>query len=117
MQAVINNLLDTDLYKFTMMQVVLHHFPGARVEYRFKCRNPGIDLAQFATDAQAAQGTLAKLTMTVLSQANVPSASGPSVGTRKAAACTRVIGASLCIGRPPRTDGQAAPNSAPPWRC
>lgn len=27
-----------------MMQVVLHHFPGAQVEYRFKCRNPDIDL-------------------------------------------------------------------------
>ena len=46
---IIHSLLDTDLYKFTMMQVVLHHFPGARVEYRFKCRNPGVDLAQFAT--------------------------------------------------------------------
>ncbi|KQU84402.1 nicotinate phosphoribosyltransferase [Variovorax sp. Root318D1] len=45
---IIHSLLDTDLYKFTMMQVVLHHFPGAQVEYRFKCRNPGIDLAQFA---------------------------------------------------------------------
>jgi nicotinate phosphoribosyltransferase len=45
---IISSLLDTDLYKFTMMQVVLHHFPGAQVEYRFKCRNPGIDLAQFA---------------------------------------------------------------------
>ena len=45
---IIHSLLDTDLYKFTMMQVVLHHFPGARVEYRFKCRNPGVDLAQFA---------------------------------------------------------------------
>ena len=46
---IINSLLDTDLYKFTMMQVVLHQFPGAEVEYRFKCRNacaPGIgDLA------------------------------------------------------------------------
>jgi len=41
---IIESLLDTDLYKFTMMQVVLHHFPGAQVEYRFKCRNPGIDL-------------------------------------------------------------------------
>lgn len=45
---IIHSLLDTDLYKFTMMQVVLHHFPGARVEYRFKCRNPGVNLAQFA---------------------------------------------------------------------
>jgi nicotinate phosphoribosyltransferase len=46
---IIHSLLDTDLYKFTMMQVVLHHFPGARVEYRFKCRNAGVDLAQFAS--------------------------------------------------------------------
>ncbi len=41
---IITSLLDTDLYKFTMMQVVLHHFPAANVEYRFKCRNPGIRL-------------------------------------------------------------------------
>jgi nicotinate phosphoribosyltransferase len=41
---IIQSLLDTDLYKFTMMQVVLHHFPGAQVEYRFKCRTPGADL-------------------------------------------------------------------------
>ncbi|NBT78076.1 MAG: nicotinate phosphoribosyltransferase [Betaproteobacteria bacterium] len=42
---IITSLLDTDLYKFTMMQVVLHHFPGAQVEYRFKCRTPDISLA------------------------------------------------------------------------
>jgi nicotinate phosphoribosyltransferase len=42
---IIQSLLDTDLYKFTMMQVVLHQFPGAQVEYRFKCRTPGVDLA------------------------------------------------------------------------
>jgi len=36
---IITSLLDTDLYKFTMMQAVLHQFPGAQVEYRFKCRN------------------------------------------------------------------------------
>ncbi len=41
---IIDSLLDTDLYKFTMMQVVLHQFPGAQVEYRFKCRTPGVDL-------------------------------------------------------------------------
>jgi nicotinate phosphoribosyltransferase len=40
---IITSLLDTDLYKFTMMQVVLHQFPGAQVEYRFKCRNAPLD--------------------------------------------------------------------------
>ena len=38
---IITSLLDTDLYKFTMMQVVLHQFPGAEVEYKFQCRNAG----------------------------------------------------------------------------
>ncbi len=51
---IINSLIDTDLYKFTMMQVVLHQFPAAEVEYRFKCRNagaPGIgDLAPFVNE-------------------------------------------------------------------
>jgi nicotinate phosphoribosyltransferase len=41
---IIQSLLDTDLYKFTMMQVVLHHFPGAQVEYKFRCRTEGADL-------------------------------------------------------------------------
>jgi nicotinate phosphoribosyltransferase len=44
---IIQSLLDTDLYKFTMMQVVLHHFPGAHVEYRFKCRTPDVDLTPY----------------------------------------------------------------------
>ena len=35
---IIQSLLDTDLYKFTMMQVVLHHFPAAQAEYRFDNR-------------------------------------------------------------------------------
>ena len=47
---IITSLLDTDLYKFTMMQVVLHQFPGAQVEYRFKCRNPGVDLAAYVNE-------------------------------------------------------------------
>ncbi len=44
---VIKSLLDTDLYKFTMMQVVLHHFPAAQVEYRYKCRTQGVNLRPF----------------------------------------------------------------------
>ncbi|WP_369929760.1 nicotinate phosphoribosyltransferase [Xanthomonas sp. NCPPB 2632] len=41
---IVTSLLDTDLYKFTMMQVVLHQYPAAQVEYRFRCRTPGVDL-------------------------------------------------------------------------
>lgn len=37
---IIESLLDTDLYKLTMMQAVLHRFPAAEVVYRFHCRTP-----------------------------------------------------------------------------
>ena len=57
----IQSLLDTDLYKFTMMQVVLHHFPGAQVEYKFKCRTPGIDLRAHLEDMKAEFTNLCKL--------------------------------------------------------
>jgi nicotinate phosphoribosyltransferase len=58
---IINSLLDTDLYKFTMMQVVLHQFPGAQVEYRFKCRNPGVDLASHADEIRGEIQSLCRL--------------------------------------------------------
>ncbi len=38
-QSIITSLLDTDLYKLTMMQCVLHQFPSTMVAYRFQCRN------------------------------------------------------------------------------
>jgi len=47
---IIQSLLDTDLYKLTMMQVVLHHFPSAEVEYSFKCRTAGVDLMPLAAE-------------------------------------------------------------------
>jgi nicotinate phosphoribosyltransferase len=39
---VITSLIDTDLYKFTMWQAMLHRHPQARAEYRFVCRNAGV---------------------------------------------------------------------------
>jgi len=39
MSGIIQSLLDTDLYKFTMLQVVLHQFPQADSVYLFRCRN------------------------------------------------------------------------------
>jgi nicotinate phosphoribosyltransferase len=44
--AVIESLLDTDLYKLTMMQAVLHQHPAAHARYRFRCRTPDVDLAR-----------------------------------------------------------------------
>jgi nicotinate phosphoribosyltransferase len=58
---IITSLLDTDLYKFTMMQVVLHQFPGAQVEYRFKCRNAGVNLAPLANEIRAEIRSLCSL--------------------------------------------------------
>jgi nicotinate phosphoribosyltransferase len=39
MTGIIQSLLDTDLYKFTMLQVVLHKFPQTHSVYLFRCRN------------------------------------------------------------------------------
>lgn len=61
---IIPSLLDTDLYKFTMMQVVLHHFPQAQVEYRFKCRNSGIDLVPYIDEIRAEVAQLCQLRFT-----------------------------------------------------
>jgi nicotinate phosphoribosyltransferase len=58
---IIQSLLDTDLYKFSMMQVVLHQFPAAEVEYRFKCRTPGIDLAPHIPAIREELGALCTL--------------------------------------------------------
>jgi nicotinate phosphoribosyltransferase len=61
---IIPSLLDTDLYKFTMMQVVLHHFPGAQVEYRFKCRNTNVDLQPYIGEIRSEIGQLCELRFT-----------------------------------------------------
>ena len=47
MQPVISSLLDTDLYKFTMWQTMLHRHPQTQAEYTFVCRNePAYPLAE-----------------------------------------------------------------------
>lgn len=39
MDPVIGSLLETDLYKFTMWQTMLHRHPQTQAEYSFVCRN------------------------------------------------------------------------------
>jgi nicotinate phosphoribosyltransferase len=43
----IESLLDTDLYKLTMMQAVLHNAPEANVAYRFVNRSSEVDLRPY----------------------------------------------------------------------
>lgn len=40
MTPIITSLLDTDLYKFTMWQAMLHRHPQTQAEYEFVCRTP-----------------------------------------------------------------------------
>ena len=64
MNSIITSLLDTDLYKFTMQQVVFHKFPNTNVEYEFKCRNEGINLSEYAERINREVDALCELTLT-----------------------------------------------------
>ncbi len=41
-KQIINSLLDTDFYKFTMGQVIMHQYPNFQVTWTFKCRNTDV---------------------------------------------------------------------------
>jgi nicotinate phosphoribosyltransferase len=53
MTHIVRSLLETDLYKFTMWQALLHMHPNAVGEYEFKCRNqPAYPLAELKDDVE-----------------------------------------------------------------
>ena len=65
--AVITSLLETDLYKFTMWQALLHRHPATQAEYRFVCRNPGdavFPLSELLPEVNAALDHLCTLRFT-----------------------------------------------------
>jgi nicotinate phosphoribosyltransferase len=62
----ITSLLDTDLYKLTMMQAFYHSpkFQGADAEWKFNCRNihdNGVDLTKILTELERQLGLLCEL--------------------------------------------------------
>jgi len=62
---IITSLLDTDLYKFTMWQALLHRHPQTQSEYRFVCRNqPQYPLAELLPEVNAALDHLCTLRFT-----------------------------------------------------
>ena len=53
MTPIVRSLLETDLYKFTMWQALMHRHPSAQAEYVFVCRNkPAYPLAQLKPDVE-----------------------------------------------------------------
>jgi nicotinate phosphoribosyltransferase len=61
----IHSLLDTDLYKFTMLQAILHQFPAAYGQYAFRCRNqPDFPLSQLHKELEAQLDWLCQLQFT-----------------------------------------------------
>jgi nicotinate phosphoribosyltransferase len=62
---VVQSLLDTDLYKFTMWQPMLHRHPETQAVYRFVCRNqPQHPLADLAAEMNAQLDHLCGLAFT-----------------------------------------------------
>ena len=64
-QPVIRSLLETDLYKFTMQQPMLHSMPNNQAEYHFDCRNtPAFPLAELQAEVNAQLDALCALRFT-----------------------------------------------------
>ncbi|MDR0278091.1 MAG: nicotinate phosphoribosyltransferase [Paucimonas sp.] len=59
---IVQSLLDTDFYKLTMMQAVLHNYPNVDVEWEFRCRN-GEDLRPYVGQIRAQIERLAELSI------------------------------------------------------
>lgn len=65
MKPVVRSLLETDLYKFTMWQALLHRHPGAHGEYEFWCRNqPEFPLAELKEEVERELDHLCSLMFT-----------------------------------------------------
>jgi nicotinate phosphoribosyltransferase len=65
MVPVVRSLLETDLYKFTMWQALLHGHPNAHAEYEFVCRNrPAFPLSELKDEVEAQLDHLCGLSFT-----------------------------------------------------
>jgi nicotinate phosphoribosyltransferase len=65
MTPILHSLLETDLYKFTMWQTMLHRHPQAQAEYRFVCRNaPAFPLSELLSEVNEQLDQLCTLSFT-----------------------------------------------------
>ena len=65
MTPIVRSLLETDLYKFTMWQALLHGHPNSHTEYEFVCRNtPVFPLAELKAEVERELAHLCTLAFT-----------------------------------------------------
>jgi nicotinate phosphoribosyltransferase len=64
MNTIITSILDTDLYKITMGQCVLHQYPSDNARYVFKCRNEGVKLGFLAEKIQEEVNEMGSIELT-----------------------------------------------------
>ncbi|MCH4896141.1 nicotinate phosphoribosyltransferase [Marinilabiliaceae bacterium JC040] len=65
-EPIITSILDNDLYKFTMMNAVIHHFPRALVKYKFFERTKKLEFPKgFSKELKEQIDHLATLSLTV----------------------------------------------------
>ncbi|MES2116967.1 MAG: nicotinate phosphoribosyltransferase [Pseudomonadota bacterium] len=65
MTPIVRSLLETDLYKFTMWQALLHGHPNSHTEYEFVCRNtPVFPLAELKAEVERELDHLCTLAFT-----------------------------------------------------
>ena len=64
---IINSLLETDLYKFSMGQAIYHQFPSYETIWSFKCRNTDVKF----TEEMVEDLTFDRLMFTVKTQAEL----------------------------------------------
>lgn len=50
LNSIINSLLETDLYKFSMGQAIYHQFPDYKTTWSFKCRNKDVTFTKEMVD-------------------------------------------------------------------
>ena len=50
MNQIINSLLETDMYKFSMGQAIYHKFSGYNTTWSFACRNKNVRFSEEMVD-------------------------------------------------------------------
>lgn len=78
-KPIIQTLMDTDLYKFSMQKTFLNNVPNVEARYRFKCRTAGVNLGRYAAEIREEVQSLASLSFSRAELDylhNIPSLSG-----------------------------------------